>query len=248
MNKIGLIINKSIRNNLRSKSMTVGLVIIAMMITAGIALFFCILLIAPEVVKASPNRANLEIYLSLIIYSACLIGVGINLNVFTFLPMAREKSRGNIESLLATPLKVKEIWIAKSLAVFLPGLVLGELLTLICLISVNYIYFVPRIGFLFTPWIAVSSFFAVPLIYLCLSFLVQLIGLTGKTATGNIIVQIFLPVITTLMINLMLHRVLDAASWTFTLTNLGIAAVLAVIVIFLQPRLIRERIVLARQE
>jgi len=162
--------------------------------------------------------------------------------------MTREKSRGIIESLLATPLNVKDIWIAKSLAVFLPGLVLGEVFAFIALMAINYIYFVPRIGFLITPWIAVSSFVAVPLIYLCLSLLVHLIGLTGKLATGNVIVQVFLPVFAALMINLVIRHILDATSWSFTLINLGIAVAVGVVVILLQPRLTKERIVLSRQE
>ena len=248
MRDIALIITTSIRNNLRLKTLIIVFIGVALMCVAGIALFFCLLLIAPAMEAELPDRSELELYLSLIMYTACLIGVGINLNVFTFLPMIREKSRGNIESLLATPLKVKDIWLAKSLAVFLPGLVLGEVFTLITLIAVNYIYFVPRMGFLITPWMAISSFVAVPLIYLCLSLLVHLVGLTGKPATGNVIVQVFLPIIMTLMINLMVHHILDAVSWLFTLANLGIAAAIGIIVIFLQPRLTRERIVLSRQE
>jgi hypothetical protein len=114
------------------------------------------------------------------------------------------------------------------------------------MIAVNYIYFVPKIGFLITPWIAISSFVAAPLIYICLSLLVHLIGLTGRPATGNVIAQVFLPVIVTLMINLAIHHILDAASWPFALTNLGIATALGIIVIFLQPRLTKERIVLSR--
>ncbi len=159
--------------------------------------------------------------------------------------MTREKSRGNIESLMATPLDVKDIWIAKSLAVFMPGMIIGEILTLAALLAVNYIYFVPRVGFIFTQWMALSSFLAVPLIYLSLSLLVHLIGLTGKPATGNVVAQIFLPVSLTLMINLLIRNILDA-SWPFTLVNFGIAVVMAVIVIILKSRITKERIVLSR--
>jgi ABC-type Na+ efflux pump permease subunit len=246
MREISLITINSIRNNLKSKALTVVFVCITLMIVAGLTLFFCLLLITPAMDTSVPDRTQLELYLSLIMYTTCLICLGINLNVFAFQSMTREKSRGNIESLLATPLKVKDIWIAKSLAVFIPGLVLGDVLTLITLVAVNYIYFVPRIGFLFTPWIAVSSFLAAPLIYLCLSLLAHLIGLTGKPANGNVIVQIFLPVIMTLMINLVLHNVLNAASWTFTAVNLALAAIIIIIIIFFLSRLTRERVVLSR--
>ena len=246
MRSIILITINSIRNNLKSKALTIVFVCITLMIAAGLALFFCLLLITPAINASVPDRTQLELYLSLIMYTTCLICLGINMNVFAFQSMTREKSRGNIESLMATPLSVKDIWIAKSLAVFIPGMVLGEIFTLAALLAVNYIYFVPKIGFIYTHWIGLSSFLVVPLIYLCLSFLVHLIGLTGKPATGNVVVQIFLPIVLTLMINLMIRHILDAASWPFALANFGIAAVIAIIVIFLQPRITRERIVLSR--
>ena len=241
-----LIIITSIRNNLRLKIALIVYIAVTVICVSGLVIAFCLFLISPAVDTGSPDVSELELYLSLIMYTTCFISVGVNLNAFAFQSMTREKSGGSIESLLATPLKVKDIWIAKSLTIFMPGLILGEIFTLIAMLAVNYIYFVPRIGFLLNPWIAISSLLAAPLIYLCLSLLVHLIGLTGKPATANVIVQIFLPVIITLMINLMVRRILDAASWPFTLANLGIAAAIAITVIFLRSRLTRERIVLSR--
>ena len=240
MRDISLITINSIRNNLKSKALIIVFVCITLMIAVGLALFFCLLLITPAMNALVPDRPQLELYLSLIMYTTCFICLGINMNVFAFQSMTREKS------LMATPLSLKDIWIAKSLAVFIPGMVLGEILSLAALLAVNYIYFVPKIGFVYTRWIGLSSFLAVPLIYLCLSLLAHLIGLTGKPANSNIVIQIFLPIVLTLMINLAIRNILDAASWTFTLANFGIAAVIAIIVIFLQPRITRERIVLSR--
>jgi ABC-2 type transport system permease protein len=246
MKNISLVIISSISNNLKSKALTGVFICVTLMIVAGLALFFCLLLIAPAINAASPDRTQLELYLSLVMYTTCIICMGINMNVFAFQSMTREKTRGNLESLLATPLSAVDIWAAKSLAIFIPGLVLGEILSFSAMIAVNYIYFVPKMGFIFTRWIGLSSFLAVPLVYLCLSLLVHLVGLSGKPATGNIIAQIFLPIVLTLMINLVLRNVLDAASWPFTIANLGLAAVIAVIIIFFRPRLTRERIVLSR--
>lgn len=238
------IIAASIRNNLRVKTVIL-LVAVTVIFVIGVTAIFCIISIEPSMEQLFPDRAALELYLGLIIYSACLMGLGINLNSFAFQSMTREKARGNIESLLATPLRAKVIWLAKSLAVFLPGLVFGVALAMVTLVAVNYIYFVPSIGFLVNPWIAVNSFVAAPLVYLLLSLLVHLVGLTGKPVTGNVIAQVFLPVFTSLMINLATHNVINAASWPFTLANLGAAAAIGAIVILLQPRLTRERIVLS---
>ncbi|MEI7615501.1 MAG: hypothetical protein WCJ54_02220 [Actinomycetota bacterium] len=246
MKNVVLVTLSSIKNNLKSKALTIVFVSITLMIAVGLALFFCLLLVGPAINKPVPDMNQLKLYLSLILYTTCLICSGINLNVFAFQSMTRDKSRGSIESLMATPLDVQDIWISKSLAVFIPGMILGEILTLAALLAVNYIYFVPKVGFIFTPWMALSSFLAIPLVYLFLNMLVHLIGLTGKPATGNIIGQIFLPVSLTLMINLLIRNVLDAASWSFTLSIYGIAAVIAVIVIILKSRITKERIVLSR--
>ncbi|MDY6917705.1 MAG: ABC transporter permease subunit [Chloroflexota bacterium] len=246
MRDIALITTASIRNNLGSKVVMALAIAVVLICIVGTVLALCLLLIAPAMEAELPDRTAMEAYLGVVVYAVCLVGLGVNLNAFGFQTMTREKSRGSMAALLATPLKASHIWTAKSLAVFLPGLVLGVVLALIALVAVNYAYFVPTLGFLFTPWIAISSFVALPLIYLSLSLLVHVIGLTGNPATGNVIVQVFLPVFAALIINLVVHGVLDAASWPFTLANLGLAVVIGIIAFLLRTRLTRERIVLSR--
>ncbi|MFW6125684.1 MAG: hypothetical protein ACOC58_01140 [Chloroflexota bacterium] len=246
MREIALITAASIRNNLRSKTVIAVLLAVVLICIVGAVVALCLLLIAPAMETEIPDRPELETYLGVVVYAVCLVGLGVNLNAFGFQTMTREKSRGSMAALLATPLRPGHIWIAKSLAVFLPGLVLGVVFALIALVAVNYVYFVFRIGFLLTPWIVISSFGALPLIYLGLSLLVHVIGLTGNPAAGNAIVQVFLPVFAALIINLGVRDVLDAASWPFTLASLGLAVVIGIIALLLRPRLTRERIVLSR--
>ncbi|WP_332445387.1 hypothetical protein [Dehalococcoides mccartyi] len=244
MKDIGLLTSVGIRNNLRSKVIVAVLIVVVLICAISLVLAFCLLAIAPAMKLEVLDRHTLEMYLSVTIYGACLIGLGINMNVFAQTIM-REKSRGNITALLATPLETSHIWVGKSLSVFLPGLIMGEVLGLISLLVVNYIYFVPRIGFLINPWMVISSFVAVPLIYLSISLLVNIIGLAGKPATANVIVQVFLPVFASLMINLGVRHVLDAASWIFTVANLGLSVIIVIIAVLLRPRLTRERIILS---
>jgi len=125
MKDIGLITSVSIRNNLRSNIIVAVLIAVVLICAISLVLAFCLLAIAPAMKTEIPDRHTLEMFLSVTIYGACLIGLGINMNVFAQ-TMMREKSRGNITALLATPLKASHIWTGKSLAVFLPGLVLGE--------------------------------------------------------------------------------------------------------------------------
>jgi len=245
MNGLSLVTNTSVRNNLRLKTTVLILGAVTLICVAGVALIFCIQLLGPEARSAVPDRAKLEAYLGLVLYITNFMGIGITLNSYAFQNMVREKTRGSLQALLATPLSVTDIWFGKSLSVFLPGLVLGTVMTVLALVIINVIYFMPTIGFLLNSWIVVSSFVAVPLIYLSLGLLVHLVGLTSKTAVGNVIAQIFLPVMVTLMINLMVRDVLDAASWLFTVMNLGLAGIIGIIVLAIRSRLTPEKIILS---
>jgi len=246
MKNIGPLITTNIKNNFSAKSVTIIWYGMTLLLVVAMTALFGILLISPELNKISPDKAMLELYLGVILFTASLLGLGINLNALGFTSMIKEKSRGNIQSLLATPLKLKDIWMGKSLAIFIPGLILGELLTLITLIAVNYIYFVPTIGFLFNPWIVVTSFIVFPLIYLCFGLLVYLIGLTGKPVNANIIALVFLPLFVNIVVQLPLRsNLMDFTSWPFTLANIGVVLVIAIIVIILQFRLNKEKVVLS---
>lgn len=245
MRNIGPLLITSIRNTFRSKGPVFVWIVLALMLSATATTAVCLFLIAPAAEAEVPDPSAVGFYLSLIVYFACFMGTGLALNVFTAQPMIKEKAQRTIESLLATPAKVREIWLAKSLAVFLPGLLVGELLALITLIVVNSVYIVPKMGFLITPQIAVSSFVAVPAILFSLSLLVHLVGLTGDPIAGTVIAQIMVSTIVTLMANLGAHNAPDPTSWLFAWVNLLIAAGLGIAVLALQPRLTKERIVLS---
>ena len=244
------IITTGIRNNLRSRNLFAIFIGIGVMVAVAISICFSLLLIGPAIAEGGPNlKSFLESQLGVIMYVCCVAGVGISVNVFAIPSMTKEKSRGNIESLLATPLKAKDIWLGKSLAVFLPGLVLGEVLAAIALVAINYIYIVPNteIGFLITPEIAVGTFVMVPIIFFCHSLLVHLIGLSGSPASANVVTQIVLPALIALAINLEFHTGLDITSWDYTLISLGIAAAMGIAVASLYSHLTKERIVLSRR-
>jgi len=158
MRKIGILTITGIRDNLRFKTTAIFYFLITIMLLAILTAFLVIFLLAPELNSNKPDRSALELYLGLILYSASVLGLGMYLNSFGYTYMIREKARGNIQSLLATTINIRDIWIGKSMAVFIPGLIFSEILTLACLIAINYIYLVPKIGFLFNPWIFCSSY------------------------------------------------------------------------------------------
>jgi ABC-2 type transport system permease protein len=246
MKSISLVMKAAISNNLRLRSVAMVLLGVVFICVIGVAAIFVTQVLVPEVNKANPDRSTLESQLSLILFTTSIISIGVYASVFTFQSMTREKSRGNIQALLATPLGPLDIWLGKSLAVFVPGLLFSTILTLVAFLVINYGFLTPKVGLLITPWMVVSNFIAVPLIYLALTLLVQVIGLTGKPMTGNIITQIFLPVMITLIINLVIRGAMNAGSWLFMVVLLGLAAVLGLVVLKLRSTLSTERIILSQ--
>lgn len=235
-----------VRNNLRMRLAVFLTLLVTLICALGVAIVICVLLIGPATESAVPDISAIELYSGLIVYAILLFGLGIGLNAFAFPTLSREKSRGVIESLLATPLKVKELWFGKSLAVFLPGFILWEVLALVALLVLNLIYFLPGLGFVLNWWSAFSTFLALPLVYFVLGLLVHLVGLAGKPSAGNLIAQIFFPFFASLMLNLAGREVLDFLSWPFFLANLGLASLILVVIFLLLPRLRKEGIVLSR--
>jgi ABC-2 type transport system permease protein len=246
MTHTALVMQAAINNSLRMRSVVVVSAGVVFICVVGMTALLSTQTIRPELNTATPDRSALESYLSLIMYSSSFVSIGVYASVIAFQSMIREKSRGNIQALLATPLTPGNIWLGKSLAVFLPGLVFASIMTLAAFLSINFIYFMPYTGFVVTPWMIISNFVAVPLIYLAMTLLLHAVGLTGKPGTGNVVAQIFLPVMIALMINLAVRDVLNAASWLFAVFLLSVAAVIGVIVLIVRPGLTAERIILYR--
>ncbi len=123
--------------------------------------------------------------------------------------------------------------------------VLGIVLGVAVLAIVNAIYFLPEPGFVFNGWIALSGFIGAPLVYLALGLLVHLVGLSAKAANGNLIAQLFLPVMINVIIQITLRDVVGASSWLFFVLNIGLAAVMLAVTLALRSRLTPEHVILS---
>lgn len=237
-----LVMKATMKNNFRLRAVILVVTGVVFICVTGLAVLFGTQFIRPEVNASVPDKSVLENYLGLILFTTSFISIGIYASVFAFQSMTREKARGNIRALLATPLGPGDIWLGKSLGVFLTGLTFAVVMTLGALFAINYIYLVPDMGFIVTLWMVISNFISVPLVYLVLTMLVHMIGLAGKPGTGNVIAQVFLPVMIALMINLAVRDIVSAGSWLFAVILLGIAAAISIIIQMVRPKLTTERI------
>lgn len=161
-------------------------------------------------------------------------------------PIAKEKARGPIESLLATPLTTRAVWLGKSLAIFLPAYVMGLATTLIVLLAMNLGAILPTTGHFVLPLpAAFTAFLFLPLFM----FALILVGIVFSLITNPIIGQtiiIFVGVVLMQVVGQVGGRILWLlTSWDYALYNLAGAALLGIIAFYLSRSLTKERIILS---
>ena len=166
---------------------------------------------------------------------------------FTSDPITKEKTNGNVESLLATPLSPKAIWMGKSLAIFLPGFVIAVVSSLIAVLAANFAAIHPATGnFVLPAPVLFTGFVANPLLFLGLTLLIVLLALAYNPDIG---VTLSMLLGWGLLIGMgaviLLGKINLASWWPFTLSYLATAIVLGAVVLYLSHLLSKEKIVLS---
>jgi hypothetical protein len=165
---------------------------------------------------------------------------------FSSLQITKEKVDGNIESLMATPLGPRTLWIGKCLAVFIPGFVISIASAAIVLLTVNLAAVLPGWGTLALPGVSlVVGLFGNPLLFLAVLGFIMLVSLTGNPDIA--IAPSFL-IGFGLMIGIpagMAAGIIDITSWSFGLWYTAAAAVISIVVLLMIRMLTRQNIVLS---
>jgi ABC-2 type transport system permease protein len=245
MSNVALVMKFALKNQLRMTATTVITLMIILVCAAGTIAILAALILNPEMEKANPDMSVLENAMGITLFCASFLTIGIYSSVFSYQSLVREKARGNIQALLATPVSPQEMWLGKSLAVFIPGLIFTVILTIAAFLTLNLIYFTGDTGFVFTAWMFISNLLAVPLLYLAVTMFVHIVGLVGKPVTANVIGQIFLPLMANVMIQLAVRTSLGAESWLFAVILLGATAAVAIGTLPIYRNLKSETIILS---
>ncbi len=165
---------------------------------------------------------------------------------FASLPVIKEKTNGNIESLLATPLNPGALWMGKCLAIFLPGFGVSVIAALMVLLAVNLTTINPAMGYFILPVPAlITGFIINPLLLFGLLAFIILFSLANNPdiaiAPSFIVgfgIMMGLPIaIATGAVNL--------ASWTFALWYLVGTVMVWTVTGYLSRLLSKENIVLS---
>ena len=180
MRRISIVFHRDFRE-LRQSSAFLIISILFAAVTVAASVIIIIVLRRQELLEKETARPILELIIGLIAYFLPLFVLMVFIWAFAFLTIIQEKVKGNIESLLATPLSPKEIWIGKSMAIFLPGYIISIISTLIILLAVNFFVIIPATGnFILPAPLLLVSFLINPLLFLALLLFIVLFSLANN--------------------------------------------------------------------
>jgi len=246
MSGLSALISAHFRNSYRLKPFVLATMLgLAVFFIVGFVALVCALAIVPETRSANPDAAKIARYLAMLVYGSGFIAMGLNVNIFTANSLVKEKAQRIHESILGAPVGVRKLWMAKSLAVFLPGLALCELFSIATFVGVEALVIAPRMGFVVSAATLLSGLALVPIAYFPICCIVILVGLAGNPVSGNVIANVAFSTLIALTMNLATRAGLDLGSPAFALANLAFAALLGLVVLALLPRLTKERVILS---
>jgi len=242
-----VVLQNDVRDILRSKSFLIVAVVIGV-VTIGAAVGIPIALRSWLATGPAWDAAKplLEFFIGLAANYTPLIFLFICMATWATDPIAKEKARGPIESLLATPLTARGVWLGKSLAIFLPSYIMGLAATLIIILAMNLVAILPTTGHFVLPLAtAFTAFLFLPLFMLALILMGIIFSLITNPVIGQTLI-IFVGVILMQVVGQVGGRILWLlASWDYALYNLAGAALLGIIAFYLSRSLTKEKIILS---
>jgi ABC-2 type transport system permease protein len=187
-------------------------------------------------------QAASQSFLTTVVYTLPLVLIMLFCSFLSAYAVIMDKAKRTLESLLATPASLRQIWLGKSLAVALPSIVITLLVLLIAVIVVNQVFVVPTLGVFLVPSalslvaaliiIPVMTFFVV-----CIVSFLQLI-MTNPRIANFAFIAVFLVIYLTTITEL-------SASWDFSLIYLIVTILLAAVTFVLGRFLSKEKVVLS---
>jgi ABC-2 type transport system permease protein len=239
-NKIWVIAKKDIGEAFRSRS-TYFVVIIMIVLTAIYIMSYT------ETVKDYNKQQAItysRIFLDSLAYIMPMMFSIFVCSVFANYSVIVDKAKRNIESLMATPVNIKQIWLGKSLAVTLPSLMVGITIAVLSYFVMNIWFVTPKTGIFIIPdiWAIVSAVLFVPALLFTIVAIVTYIQLVvTNPRIGNFV---FSGIFFLLLIGV---NTLSGVGLSFALIYLGVIVLCSVVSYFLSFSLTKERVLLSNK-
>ncbi len=196
-----------------------------------------------NLIKQQPDSAELrhaiQSFLCNIVYTLPLVLTMLFCSFLTAYSVTMDKAKRTLESLLATPLSLRQIWVGKSLAVALPGIVITLFILLLVLVVLNMVFVVPAIHSFIVPSALslVTALITIPVMVLLVVLIVSFLQLimTNPRIANFAFIAIFLGIYISTITDL-------TKSWGFSLIYLVVTVLLAGVTLFLDRFLTKERV------
>jgi ABC-type Na+ efflux pump permease subunit len=166
-------------------------------------------------------------------------------SVFANYAVIVDKAKRNLESLMATPVSITQIWMGKSLAVTLPSIGIGLTVAIVSFLVMDIWFVMPKAGVLVFPgiWAIVSTFIIVPVLLFSIVSIVTYIQLViSNPRIGNFV---FSGIFFLLLFGLNAMGGLGLSTSYLALVYVGVIALCAIISYFLSFSLTKERVLLS---
>ena len=229
----------------RARSYRVAFGVMAAFFVAILYVVGVKLLIAPLLARPELDRDLLAAAVTGLVYCTVLIITGLSLDINAIQPLVRGKASGSVESLLATPVTGRDLWLALSVASILPGIVVGVIAGAIATAVLGLTYLAPNEIPTATVWMILNCFVLLPILYFTVALLVHAVGLPGRATSGGVIAQVFLPVFASVIMNLAGRSVIAVTRADLAIVQLGLIVVLVGILVAVARGVTKERIVLS---
>jgi ABC-type Na+ efflux pump permease subunit len=197
-----------------------------------------------------PGGPPVAALVGMMLYFATLLPFLALLWVFAGAILVKEKASGHLETLLATPLSTRALWLAKTAAIVLPGLVLATVGSALIVVSL-------LVAARARPDAVALSLPAALLVVCWLGNPLLLSGLSAVTVILSMRAGSDAGIVPSFGVGFLLMvavpaggalRVVDLSSWVFAAGYLGAAAIEWIVVLALAHGLTKERIVLSSRE
>jgi len=247
MNRMTVVLQNDMKDIVRSRQFLIIAIIVGLIVmgaTTGITIALRMWL--DPGVAWEEAQPLLELFVGLTVNFVPLLVLFICMATWAIDPVAKEKARGPIESLLSTPLTGRGVWLGKSLAIFVPAYVMALVSTLLVLLVMNLAAIFPATQhFVLTPPQVLTGFFLLPLLMLAVMALGILFSLITNPVVGQTILIFFGVVFMQVVAQLGARITWLLGSWDYALYNLAGAVLLGGIAFYLSRLLSKERIILS---
>jgi ABC-2 type transport system permease protein len=191
MNKLWVIARKDIGEAFRSRSTYVFVLVMAVLAFSYFSTYTGLInnLIGENaskqiIIEASRSFMNNIANALPMMYSIFICSIFANYSVIM------DKAKHNIESLMVTPVSLKQIWMGKSLAVTLPSIMVGIGVAVLAYVGMNFGFVIPQTGVFIVPdaLAIVSALVFVPvLIFSIVAVVIYVQLVVSNPRIGNLV-------------------------------------------------------------